>query len=116
MTIEEIGELVWSELTHNRITTYGEYGSLILSQGEDLDYKEDELVDMVDNYLHNKYSFGFCDMCDEFIDYDTDDWYDLCYSDYTEEERDKIEHAVSGTDIQDICGSCFNTIMKGDKC
>lgn len=111
MTYEEIAEQIYDELQHNRITNYKEYR-------ERLDKENGSAV--IENILHNRWSFGFCDMCGEVIFYDDDAWYDLC-GELFDYEREKLEERLPkyqeqvGHEIQDVCSTCFNKLTKERK-
>ena len=74
----------------------------------------------VETIMHDKWSFGFCDMCNEVIFYDEDTYYDLC-GDLYDYERERVEERLPkyekelGHDIQDVCISCFNKLTKGEQ-
>lgn len=113
MTDEEIAERLYDELQHNRITNSKEYSKRLydfaelLYEGEDVE----RCADSVDTIIHNKWSWGFCDMCDEVIFYDEDSWYDLC-GDLLDCERERIEERLpADTEIQDVCATCFNKLV-----
>lgn len=118
MTYEEIAEQLYDELQHNKILNYEEY-SKRLYELLDLAHPQEErvgdYVGEVENIIHNKYSFGFCDMCNEVIFYDTDSWYDLC-GELFENERDNIEKRLPkiqqklGHEVQDVCSVCFHEL------
>lgn len=123
MTHEEIAEELYDELQHNRLVNYEEY-SKRLYELLDLAHPNEEsvgdYVDEVENIIHNRYSFGFCDMCGEVIFYDDDAWYDLC-GDLYDYERERIEERLPaiqkelGHEVQDVCSSCFAKLT-GGKC
>lgn len=118
MTHEEIAEQLYDELQHNRITNYEEY-SKRLYELLDLAHPNEErvgdYVGEVENIIHNKWSFGFCDMCNEVIFYDEDSWYDLC-GDLFDYERERVEERLPkiqqelGHEVQDICATCFHKL------
>lgn len=119
MTNEEIAEQIYDELQHNRLNTYEEY-SARLYELLDKAHPNDKLVGTyvgdVENILHNKWSFGFCDMCDGVLFYDYDAWYDLAMLEPEEaigidEVLDSFEREKGGI-IQDVCVECFNKLMK----
>lgn len=102
MTHEEIAEQLYDELQHNKILNREEYNRRLkeLGGGEE-----------VENIIHNKYSFGFCDMCGEVIFYDEGGWYDLC-GDLYDYERERIEQRLpADTEIQDVCATCFHKLV-----
>lgn len=114
MTHEEIAEQLYDELQHNKILNYEEY-SKRLYELLDLAHPQEErvgdYVSEVENIIHNKWSFGFCDMCGEVIFYDTDSWYDLC-GDLYDYERERIEQRLpADTEIQDVCATCFHKLV-----
>lgn len=119
MTHEEIAWQLYDELQHHRITNYEEY-SKRLYELLDLAHPNEErvgdYVSDVETIAHNKWSFGFCDMCGEVIFYDEDAWYDLCGELY-DYERENLEkrlpkyQAEIGHDIQDVCATCFNKLV-----
>lgn len=120
MTHEEIAWQLYDELQHNRIANYQEY-SKRLYELLDLAHPDAEkvgdYVGDVENIMHNKWSFGFCDMCGDVIFYDDDAWYDLC-GDLFDYERERIEERLPkyekeiGHDIQDVCPTCFTKLTK----
>ena len=107
MANEEIAEQLYDELQHNKILNYEEYSKRLkeLGGGEG-----------VENIAHNKWSFGFCDMCGEVIFYDDDAWYDLC-GDLYDYERERIEERLPkiqqelGHEVQDVCATCFHKLV-----
>ena len=119
MTHEEIAEQLYDELQHNKITNYNEY-SKRLYELLDLAHPNEErvgdYVGDVENIMHNKWSFGFCDMCGEYINYDDDTWYDVQYAE--PEEQDILEETLPiyqkevGQQIQDVCPACWHKLMK----
>lgn len=122
MTHEEIAEQLYDELQHNKIVNYEEY-SKRLYELLDLAHPDEErvgdYVGEVENIMHNKWSFGFCDMCDEVIFYDDDAWYDVQMAE--PEEQDILEETLPiyqkevGQQIQDVCPSCwYKLLRKGD--
>lgn len=119
MTHEEIAEQLYDELQHNKIINYEEY-SKRLYELLDLAHPDAEkvgdYVGDVENIMHNKWSFGFCDMCDEVIFYDDDTWYDVCMaepeeSDILDETLPKYEQEL-GHGIQDVCPTCWHKLLK----
>jgi hypothetical protein len=119
MTHEEIAWQLYDELQHNRITNYDEYSKRLyelLDLAHPNEEKVGDYVSEVENIMHNKWSFGFCDMCDEVIFYDTDAWFDLC-GEIFENERDNLEKRLPvyekevGHDIQDVCSTCFHKLV-----
>lgn len=120
MTNEEIAEQLYDELQHHRITNYEEYSKRLyelLDLAHPNEWRVGDYVGEVENIMHNKWSFGFCDMCGEVIFYDDDCWYDLC-GDLYDYEREKIEERLpkyqneTGNIIQDVCPACFNILVK----
>ena len=103
MTNNEIAEQIYDELQHNRIINIEQYTKRLkeLGGGEE-----------VENILHNRWSFGFCDRCGEVIFYDEGGWYDLC-GDLYDYERERIEERLpADTEIQDVCATCFNELTR----
>lgn len=104
---DEIAEQLYDELQHNKILNYEEYSKRLkeLGGGEE-----------VENIIHNKWSFGFCDMCDEVIFYDEDSWFDLC-GEIFETEVDNLTERLPeyekkvGHYIQDVCSLCFHKLV-----
>lgn len=119
MTHEEIAEQLYDELQHNKVTNYNEYSDR-LYELLDLAHPNEERVGSyvgdVENIMHNKWSFGFCDMCGEYINYDDDAWYDVQYAE--PEEQDILEETLPiyqkevGQQIQDVCPACWHKLMK----
>lgn len=107
MTYEEVAEQIYDELQHNEITTYKEYQKR-------LDAENGSAV--IDIILHNRWCFGFCDMCGEYINYDDDPWYDVQCAE--PEEQDILEETLPifqkevGHEIQDVCPSCWHKLLK----
>lgn len=118
----EIAWQLYDELQHHRIINYEQY-SKRLYELLDLAHPNDERVGDyvadIETIMHDKWSFGFCDMCDEVIFYDEDTYYDLC-GDLYDYERERVEEHLPkyqkelGRDIQDVCISCFNKLTKGE--
>ena len=119
MTHEEIAEQLYDELQHNKITNYNEYSDR-LYELLDLAHPNEERVGNyvgdVENIMHNRWSFGFCDMCGEYINYDDDVWYDVQYAE--PEEQDILEETLPvyqkevGQQIQDVCPTCWHKLLK----
>ena len=109
--LEKHAEQLYDELQHNRLVNYGEFRYEL----EDLAGSEED-AERVENIMHNKWSFGFCDMCDEVIFYDDDTWYDTQCAE--PEEQDILEETLpkyeqeSGHDIQDVCPTCWHKLLK----
>ena len=107
MTYEEVAEQIYDDLQHNRITTYKEYK-------ERLDKEDGGAV--INEILHNRWSFGFCDMCGTYINYDDDVWYDVQMSE--PEEQDVLEETLPvyqkkvRHEIQDVCSLCWHKLLK----
>lgn len=119
MTHEEIAEQLYDELQHNKILNYEEYSKRLyelLDRAHPQDERVGDYVGEVENIIHNKWSFGFCDMCNEVIFYDEDSWYDLC-GDLYDYERERIEERLPkiqqelGHEVQDVCASCFHKLV-----
>lgn len=118
MTHEEIAEQLYDELQHNKILNYEEY-SKRLYELLDLAHPNEErvgdYVGDVENIMHNRWSFGFCDMCGEYINYDDDVWYDVQYAE--PEEQDILEETLPvyqkevGQQIQDVCPTCWHKLL-----
>lgn len=104
---EEIAEQLYDELQHNKILNREEY---------DRRLKELRGGEETENIIHNKWSFGFCDICDEVIFYDEDSWFDLC-GDLYDYERERIEERLPkiqqelGHEVQDVCATCFHKLV-----
>lgn len=99
---EEIAEQLYDELQHNKILNREEYDKRLkeLGGGEE-----------TENIIHNKWSFGFCDMCGDVIFYDEGGWFDLC-GDLYDYERERIEERLpADTEIQDVCATCFHKLV-----
>lgn len=118
MTHEEIAETLYDELQHNKILNYEEYSKRLyelLDLAHPNEQKVGDYVGEVENIIHNKWSFGFCDMCGEVIFYDEDSWFDLC-GEIFDNERDNIEERLPkyekevGHYIQDVCSLCFHKL------
>ena len=106
--VETLVEQLYDELQHHRLVNYGEYRYEL----EDL---AGDKADEVDNLLHNRYSFGFCDMCDEVIFYDDDTWYDVCCAEPYEQDILEITlpkwQKKLGCEIQDVCPVCWHKLL-----
>lgn len=122
MTHEEIAEQLYDELQHNRILNYEEYSKRLYELLDKAHPNEERVGDYmgdVENIAHNRWSFGFCDMCEDYINYDEDGWYDLC-GDLQDYERERIEERLPQIQktkdriIQDVCPVCFNKLTKGE--
>ena len=106
MTYEEVAEQIYDEMQHNKITNYKEYR-------ERLDKENGSAV--IENIMHNRWSFGFCDMCGEYINYDDDPWYDVQMAE--PEEREILEETLpkyqneSANIIQDVCPTCWHKLL-----
>lgn len=118
MTNEEIAEQLYDELQHNKIINYQQYSDRLyelLDKAHPDDERVGGYVAEVENLMHNKWSFGFCDMCEDVIFYDTDAWYDLC-GEVFENERDNLEKRLPiyekqvGYPIQDVCSTCLHKL------
>lgn len=119
MTHEEIAEQLYDELQHNRLTSYDEYSNR-LYELLDLAHPNEKRVGRyageVENIIHGKWSFGFCDMCGEYINYDDDTWYDTQMAE--PEEQDILEETLpiyqneAGQQIQDVCPTCWHKLLK----
>lgn len=121
MTHEEIAEQLYDELQHNRIINCEEYDKRLyelLDKAHPNEERVGDYVGEVENIIHNRYSFGFCDMCGEVIFYDEGGWYDLCGDLYDyeceriEERLPKYQEETGNDNIQDVCISCFNKLTK----
>ena len=122
MTHEEIAEQLYDELQHNKLTNYNEYSDRLyelLDKAHPNEEKVGDYVGEVENVLHNKYSFGFCDMCNEVIFYDDDTWYDVQCAESEEQDileitLPKYENEVANP-IQDVCVGCWHKLLtKGE--
>lgn len=123
--IVRVGDTLWSEAEHNRITNRQQWSERLfeLLDGE---FPEEKLhgdhAGDVDDYLHNKYSFGFCDLCGCFINYDSDQWYDLGLCEPEEQEWlektleswQKFYADTACDDITDVCDMCFADLTTKD--
>lgn len=119
MTHEEIAEQLYDELQHNKIINYNEYSDRLYELIDKVHPNEKRVgkyVSEVENIMHNKWSFGFCDMCNEGIFYDDDTWYDVqCVE---PEEQDILEETLpifqkmTGQQIQDVCSTCWHKLLK----
>jgi len=123
MTYEKIAEEIYDELQHNKILNYEEYSERLyklLDKAHPNEEKVGNYVGDVEDILHNRWSYGFCDMCGEYINYDDDPWYDVCLAE--PEEREILEETLPifqrkvGHEIQEVCPSCWHKLLKkGDK-
>lgn len=114
MTYEEIAEELYDELQHNRITNYEQYSKRLyelLDLAHPNEEKVGNYVGEVENIMHNRWSFGFCDMCGKYINYDDDTWYDIQCAEPDEqailEETLPIYQKELGHEIQDVCRVCW---------
>lgn len=119
MTHEEIAEQLYDELQHNKITNYNEYSDRLYELIDKAHPDEERIggyVGDVENIMHNKWSFGFCDMCDTVIFYDDDPWYDVQCAEPEEvdilEETLPIYQKEVGQQIQDVCPTCWHKLLK----
>lgn len=119
MTHEEIAEQLYDELQHAKILDYQEYSERLyelLDLAHPNEEKVGDYVGDVENILHNRWSFGFCDMCGTYINYDDDVWYDVQMSE--PEEQDILEETLPvyqkkvGHEIQDVCSLCWHKLLK----
>jgi len=119
MTHEEIAEQLYDELQHNKLTNYNEYSDRLYELLDKTHPNEARIggyVAEVEDILHNKYSFGFCDMCNEVIFYDDDTWYDVQMAE--PEEQDILEETLPkyqkevGHDVQDVCPDCWHKLLR----
>lgn len=118
MTHEEIAEQLLDELQHNKITNYQEYSDRLyelLDKAHPDDERVGDYVGDVENIMHNRESFGFCDMCGEYINYDTDAWYDLGMIEPEEADVLDITYPYyrhqTDDDIVDVCSACFHKLV-----
>ena len=107
MTYEEVAEQIYDEMQHNKITNYKEYR-------ERLDKENGSAV--IENIMHNRWSFGFCDMCGEYINYDDDPWYDVQMAEpeereILEETLPKYQNESANIIIQDVCPTCWHKLL-----
>lgn len=118
MTHEEIAEQLYDELQHNKIINYNQFIDRLYELLSEV-YGEKKIggyAGDVENIMHNKWSFGFCDMCGEYINYDDDVWYDLGLAE--PEEQDILEETLPiyqrevGHEIQDVCSSCWHKLLR----
>lgn len=118
MTNNEIAEQLYDELQHHNITTYDEYSKRLyelLDVAHPNEEKVGDYVGEVENIMHNKWSFGFCDMCNEVIFYDDDTWYDTQMAE--PEEQDILEETLPkyekelGHEVQDVCTTCWHKLL-----
>lgn len=118
--IKRVGDALWDDACHNRIANKQDWSKRLyeLLDGE---FPQEERVGDhvadVEDYLHNKYSFGFCDLCGDFINYDDDQWWDLGLTEGDENEwlekslplweKQYPDHEET---IQDVCPICFHRL------
>lgn len=122
MTHEQIAEQLYDELQHHKIVDYQGYSKRLYELLDEAHHDEEKVGDYVgdvENIMHNKYTFGFCDMCDEVIFYDEDTWYDTQMAE--PDEQDILEQTIPkyqaelGHDIQDVCPTCWHKLLtKGE--
>lgn len=119
MSNEEIAEQLYDELQHHKIVNYEQYSDRLYELLDKAHPDEERVggyVGDVENILHNKWSFGFCDMCGEVIFYDEDAWYDLAMCEPSEQEileetLPKWQNETANI-IQDVCPNCFAILLK----
>lgn len=119
MSNEEIAEQLYDELQHNRIINHNQYSDRLyelLDIAHPDEVRVGGYVGDIENIMHNKWSFGFCDMCGEVIFYDDDQWYDLAMCEPEEQEileetLPKWQNEVANI-IQDVCPTCFAKLLK----
>lgn len=113
MTNEEIAWQLYDELQHNRITNYDQFCDRLYELIK-LSHLKNVAGDIV-YLMHNKWSFGFCDMCGEYINYDDDPWYDVQMAEPEEREilektLPKYQNEVANI-IQDVCPTCWHKLL-----
>lgn len=119
MSDEEIAEQLYDELQHHKIVNYEQYSDRLyelLDMAHPDETRVGGYVGDIENIIHNKWSFGFCDMCGEVIFYDEDTWYDLAMCEPSEQEileetLPKWQNETANI-IQDVCPSCFAKLLK----
>lgn len=128
--LREIADELYDRVEHSIITTssdWQEHMYALLEQAfPDLE-RVGDLIASVDDYAHDKHSFGFCDLCGEYIDYNTDPWHDLNemklggdtdtnteWDWYQKSQRLwRSEFADSACDedcMEDVCSECYHRL------
>lgn len=119
MSNEEIAGQLYDELQHHKIINYEQYSDRLyelLDIAHPNEVRVGGYIGDIENILHNKWSFGFCDMCGEVIFYDEDTWYDLATCEPSEQEileetLPKWQNETANI-IQDVCPTCFAKLLK----
>lgn len=122
MTNEQIAEQLYDELQHNKIINYDQYLDrlyTLLDQAHPNEERVGNYVGDIETIMHDKWSFGFCDMCGDVIFYDEDTWYDVQMAepeeqDILEETLPKYENEVANP-IQDVCPTCWHKLLRKEK-
>ena len=122
MTNEQIAEQLYDELQHNKIINYNQYSDRLyelLDLAHPNEARVGGYVGDIENIMHNKWSFGFCDMCGDVIFYDEDTWYDVQMAepeeqDILEETLPKYQNEVANI-IQDVCPTCWHKLLRKEK-
>lgn len=126
--IAEIGELLYNQLEHNRITSKKQLDkamveTIVRAAASPLFLAMvTTMCNKIYDYMHNRYSFGFCNICGDYINYDEGGWVDMWTLEPEELEAitpniAKVLEAhkrPSDFIFQDVCSSCFNE-LKGEE-
>lgn len=117
---EQISEQLYDELQHNKIANCEEFNKRLyelLDKAHNGKFMDGYAIE-IEDIMHSKWCFGFCDMCGDVIFYDDDAWYDLC-GELFDYERERIEERLPqiqkelGHGVQDVCATCFHKLTKG---
>lgn len=120
--IMEVGERLYNMAEHNEITNFQQWNEKMFELlGEAFPERErvGDLCEEVDEYLHNKYSFGFCDLCGCYINYESDQWYDTGL--FEPEQNEWLEKSLPLWEkfygdtavceyITDLCPICYHDL------
>lgn len=120
--IREVGERLYDMAEHNRITNFKQWNEKMFELLEEAFPDRERVGDLceeVDDYLHNKYSFGFCDLCGDYINYDDNQWYDTGF--FEPEQNEWLEKSLplwkrfyGDTAVRDwvsdLCPICYHNL------
>lgn len=120
--IREVGDELFSMAEHNRITNFQQWQENMYDLLNEAFPERERVGDLcaeVDDYLHDKHSFGFCDLCGAYINYDSDPWYDLGLTEGEEQDwvykgeylwRNMYSDTAVEEGITDVCMVCFHDL------
>lgn len=117
--IREIGESLYNMAEHNRITNFQQWNEKMFELLDKAFPDRERVGDLaveVDSYIHERHSFGFCDLCGCYINYESDKWFDLGMTEKHEDfwlERSLpmwekfYADTTNDNAIEDVCDMCF---------